>query len=93
MKTINHAQSEAVADNPESTATANQNFPRYGSKKDVAAMLQMSVRTVDNLVAKGAPVLRISSRRLRFDMAELRRWLASNYRTQRRAVAKGGNVL
>jgi predicted DNA-binding transcriptional regulator AlpA len=64
--------------------------PRYGSKRDVAAMLQMSVRTVDNLVAKGAPCLRISSRRLRFDMAEVRQWLADNFRTQRRAPAKGG---
>ena len=60
--------------------------PRYGSKRDVAAMLQMSVRSVDNFVARGCPHLRVSSRRLRFDMGEVRLWLADNFRTQRRAV-------
>jgi len=60
--------------------------PRYGSKRDVAAMLQMSVRSVDNFVAKGCPCLRVSSRKLRFDMAEVRQWLSETYRTQRRAV-------
>lgn len=70
--------SEAVTDNPQLTAT------RYGSKRDVAQMVQMSVRSVDNFVAKGCPHLRVSSRRLRFDMAEVRQWLADNFRTQRR---------
>ena len=60
--------------------------PRYGSKRDVAAMLQMSVRSVDNFVAAGCPHLRVSSRRLRFDMGEVRAWLADNFRCQRRAV-------
>ncbi len=75
---------------PLETATSNQSslaaVPRYGSKRDVAAMLQMSIRTVDNFVAAGCPHLRVSSRRLRFDMAEVRQWLADNFRTQRRAV-------
>jgi hypothetical protein len=57
--------------------------PRYGSKRDVAAMVQMSVRSVDNFVAAGCPHLRVSSRRLRFDMGEVRAWLADNFRTQR----------
>jgi len=61
---------------------------RYGSKRDVAAMLQMSVRSVDNFVARGCPHLRVSSRRLRFDMDEVRRWLADNFRTQRFGSAK-----
>jgi predicted DNA-binding transcriptional regulator AlpA len=75
--------------------TANGNQPlatvptRYGSKRDVAAMLQMSVRTVDNFVAAGCPHLRVSSRRLRFDMAEVRQWLSDNFRTQRRTTVKG----
>lgn len=58
--------------------------PRYGSKADVAAMLQMSRRTVDNLVSKGCPHLKLGSRRLRFDMGEVRQWLADNFRQQRR---------
>jgi predicted DNA-binding transcriptional regulator AlpA len=60
--------------------------PRYGSKRDVAAMLQMSVRSVDNFVARGCPHLRVSSRRLRFDMGEVRAWLTENFKTQRRAM-------
>lgn len=77
----------------ETAATVNElaAVPRYGSKRDVAAMLQMSVRTVDNLVARGAPCLRISSRRLRFDMTEVRQWISETYRTQRRAPAKGAS--
>lgn len=70
-------------------ATVNSELatpPRYGSKRDVAAMVQMSVRSVDNFVAKGCPHLRVSSRRLRFDMGEVRQWLAENFRTQRRAT-------
>jgi predicted DNA-binding transcriptional regulator AlpA len=63
--------------------------PRYGSKRDVAAMLQMSVRSVDNFVARGCPHLKVSSRRLRFDMAEVRVWLADTFRTQRRGPAGG----
>lgn len=62
---------------------------RYGGKRDVASMVQMSVRSVDNLVAQGCPHLKLGKRRVRFDMAEVRQWLADNFRTQRRAV-KGG---
>jgi len=71
--------------------SALASVPRYGSKRDVAAMLQMSVRSVDNFVARGCPHLRVSSRRLRFDMAEVRAWLADNFRQQHRAP-KGGTV-
>ena len=63
-------------------------IPRYGSKRDVASMVQMSVRTVDNLVAQGCPHLKLGQRRLRFDMAEVRQWLADNFRTQRRGAAR-----
>jgi predicted DNA-binding transcriptional regulator AlpA len=74
---------QAVSGGQDLTAT------RYGSKRDVAAMIQMSPRTVDSLIARGCPHLRISSRALRFDLEEVRSWLAENFRTQRRAV-KGG---
>ena len=83
--TKNNSATEAATVNSELTAV-----PRYGSKRDVAAMIQMSVRSVDNFVAKGCPHLRVSSRRLRFDMGEVRAWLADNFRTQRRAVKGGG---
>ena len=63
---------------------------RYGSKRDVAAMVQMSPRSVDNFIAQGCPHLKLGKRRVRFDMAEVRRWLADNFRTQRRAPVNGG---
>jgi hypothetical protein len=72
-------------------ATGNEKLatiPQYGSKRDVARMLQMSVRTVDNFVARGCPHYAVSRRRLRFDMLEVRTWLAENFRTQRRAALK-----
>ena len=82
MKVINDTTPAAAAGNQSLAAVPT----RYGSKRDVAAMLQMSVRTVDNFVAAGCPHLRVSSRRLRFDMGEVRQWLADNFRTSRRAV-------
>jgi len=58
--------------------------PRYGSKRDVAQMVQMSLRSVDNFLREGCPHLKLGKRRVRFDMAEVRQWLADNFRTQRR---------
>jgi phage terminase Nu1 subunit (DNA packaging protein) len=69
---------------PGQSALAN----RYGSKRDVAIMVQMSLRTVDNFVAQGCPHLKIGKRRLRFDMDEVRQWLAETFRTQRRGAAR-----
>jgi predicted DNA-binding transcriptional regulator AlpA len=57
---------------------------RFGSKKDVAAMLQLSVRSVDNLVAAGCPVMRIGKRRCRFDLPEVAAWVKERYGQQRR---------
>ena len=65
------------------SVTINNSLPRYGSKADVAAMLQMSRRTVDNFLARGCPHLKLGSRRCRFDMEEVREWLSQNFRTQR----------
>jgi predicted DNA-binding transcriptional regulator AlpA len=74
-------------------AKADEQFaatvPRYGDKKAVAAMLGMSRRTVDNLVAQGCPHLRIGARRLRFDMNEVRSWLTQQFHTQRRGKPSG----
>jgi predicted DNA-binding transcriptional regulator AlpA len=64
-------------------------MPRYGSKRDVAAMLQMSVRSVDNFLRAGCPHLKLGKRRVRFDLGEVRLWLADNFRTQRRNATGG----
>jgi predicted DNA-binding transcriptional regulator AlpA len=60
---------------------------RFGSKRDVATMLQMSVRSVDNYVARGCPCIALSKRRLRFDLAEVREWFKQQYGQQRRGKA------
>ena len=68
------------------SATNTDTLPRYGSKRDVAAMLQMSVRSVDNFLRAGCPHLKLGKRRVRFDLPETRQWFAENFRTQRRAA-------
>ena len=82
-----------LATNPEvvtgnSKLTAIDTIPRFGTKKDVAAMLQMSVRSVDNYVAAGAPCVALSKRRLRFDLQEVREWFKSQYGEQRRSATR-----
>jgi predicted DNA-binding transcriptional regulator AlpA len=76
---------------PEAATGAPQlaTVPRYGSKKDVARMIQMSVRSVDNFLRDGCPHLKLSARRVRFDLDEVREWLAENFRTQRRGKLNG----
>jgi len=66
------------------TVTELATMPRYGSKRDVAAMLQMSVRSVDNYIAQGCPHLKLGKRRVRFDLPETRQWLAATFGTTRR---------
>jgi predicted DNA-binding transcriptional regulator AlpA len=75
---------DAAASNK--SATNIETLPRYGSKRDVANMVQMSVRSVDNFLRDGCPALRIGKRRVRFEMNEVRAWLADTYRTQRRGA-------
>jgi predicted DNA-binding transcriptional regulator AlpA len=87
MPRKNTQQPEVATGNESSLAAV---VPCYGSKRDVAAMLQMSVRSVDNFVARGCPHLRVSSRRLRFDMAEVRAWLSEQYHVQRRSKLTTG---
>jgi predicted DNA-binding transcriptional regulator AlpA len=71
-------------------ATENATLEAYGDKGDVAAMLNLSRRSVDNLLRQGCPHLRLGTRRVRFDMPEVRQWLAENFRTQRRGPANTG---
>jgi len=72
--------------NPGQSALATP--PRYLSKRDLAALVQMSVRWVDSICAAGCPHLKLGRRRVRFDLPEVQAWLTENYRTQRRGVAR-----
>ena len=51
-------------------------------------MLQMSLRSVDNYLAAGCPVIMLSKRRCRFDLAEVREWFKVQYGQQRRGKLK-----
>lgn len=89
------AESERVITNIQKQPEASPGpsaltIPGYGGKRDVALMVQMSVRSVDNFVAQGCPCLKLGKRRVRFDMAEVRQWLTDNFRTQRRGAVNGG---
>jgi predicted DNA-binding transcriptional regulator AlpA len=79
---------------PEATAgslkSAAGNFPRYWDKKAVAAMLDMSERTVSNFLAQGCPHLALGKRRVRFDMEEVRAWLKERFGTRRIGPVNGG---
>ena len=56
-----------------------------GDKRAVAALAGgMSTRWVDGQLTKGMPHLRFGSRRVRFDLAEVRAWLKDCYGTRRR---------
>jgi predicted DNA-binding transcriptional regulator AlpA len=81
MKTTSHLkQPDAAAGNFKSATGAT---PLYGDKNTVAVMLGMSERTVSNFLAQGCPCLKIGSRRVRFEMAEVRAWLKQHYGSQR----------
>jgi len=56
-------------------------------KRDLAVTLNVSSRTVDNLLRAGLPHLRLANRTLRFEPAECVNWLREKYRTQRRGNA------
>jgi len=65
----------------------NGHAPQFGSKKDVAAMLQFSTRTVDNLMAKGCPYMKLGKRRTRFDLPEVAAWFKDQFGTRRQGNA------
>lgn len=79
-------------DNPEPATgdklAINETLPRFADKRAVAAMLGLSVRSVDNYLGDGMPHLKLGARRVRFDLEEVRRWLKERFGTQRRNPAK-----
>jgi hypothetical protein len=55
-----------------------------GKKCDVATMLKVSLRTVDNFIAQGCPFIKPTPRCCRFDLLEVKEWFKSKYGQQRR---------
>jgi predicted DNA-binding transcriptional regulator AlpA len=69
----------------QSTMSKNQNpetgaglppAPDYENKKQLAARLGVSVRTIDNLLTRGPPHLKLTRKLTRFPRAVVNEWLA-----------------
>lgn len=75
---------DAGAGDSRPSAKQNDALPQLGTKRDVAALCRMSLRWVDGQIAKGMPVIKLSSRRCRFDLREVAAWLRERYHVQRR---------
>jgi len=58
------------------TSAVNSNPKDYESKKELAARLGVSVRTIDNLQARGLPHLKLTRKLTRFPRAAVNEWLA-----------------
>jgi len=57
---------------------------RLLSKREVAGLLNLSVRTIDNLQRRGLPYMRIGPRRNRYDAAEVMAWVKEHFVVRRR---------
>ncbi len=56
---------------------------KFGDKHDVAELLGLCTRSVDNLLAQGCPHLKLGKRRVRFDLDEVREWAKREFGTRR----------
>ncbi|NBV23382.1 MAG: DNA-binding protein [Proteobacteria bacterium] len=56
---------------------------KFGGKRDVASMLVVCPRTVDNLMERGLPHLKLGKRAVRFDMEEVRAWAKREFGSAR----------
>ncbi len=50
--------------------------PEYENKRQLAARLGVSVRTIDNLLVRGLPHLKLTRKLTRFPRAAVDEWLA-----------------
>ena len=57
-------------------ATGQATQPDYENKRQLAARLGVSVRTIDNLLVRGLPHLKLTRRLTRFPRAAVDEWLA-----------------
>ena len=62
---------------------------KFGTKNDVGELLGICNRSVDNLLAKGCPHLKLGKRRVRFDLDEVREWAKREFGTRRNGPANG----
>ena len=60
---------------PEPSATQTP-APEYENKRQLAARLGVSVRTIDNLLTRGLPHIKLTSKLTRFPRVAVNEWLA-----------------
>ena len=58
------------------TGASQAREPEYENKRQLAARLGVSVRTIDNLLARGLPHLKLTRKLTRFPRAAVDEWLA-----------------
>lgn len=58
------------------TSAAETPAPDYENKKQLAARLGVSVRTVDNLLKRGLPYCKLTRKLVRFPRVPVDAWLA-----------------
>jgi predicted DNA-binding transcriptional regulator AlpA len=80
---------DAVLNQNHLAAGVGANLLTLGGKREVARMGGVSRRTVDNWIAHGCPHLKISPRLVRFDLADVREWLKSQFGTRRNGKVSG----
>jgi hypothetical protein len=68
---------------PDTGAGASRLPEPFGSKRDLAKMIGLSVRSVDNYLAAGLPHIALSPRRIKFDLDECRQWFKQQYGARR----------
>jgi excisionase family DNA binding protein len=69
---------------PNGLETKSGERETYATKKEMAAHLRVTERTVENWMVKGLPYYRLGSRRTRFKLSEVDAWLADKCRIGRR---------
>ncbi len=57
-------------------SAGNSNPKDYESKKELAARLGVSVRTIDNLLTRGLPHIKLTRKLTRFPRIPVNEWLA-----------------
>jgi hypothetical protein len=68
------------------TATGTNTADTITDKRGYAARWKFSVRTIDTLLAKGLPHCKVGKRRVRLVVSEADKWMAEQFRVQRRAA-------
>jgi len=56
--------------------SAQTKEPEYETKRQLAARLGVSVRTIDNLLARGLPHVKLTRKLTRFPRVPVNEWLA-----------------